>query len=166
MKNVLRVLVLLALTRVAPAQTCTTSKTMANPSAGAHWNGWGAGLTNARFQTAEQAGITAADVPRLKLKWAFGIAGVTQARSQVAVAGGRIFFGSDPAGVVYSLDATTGCTYWTYKARAGVRTAISIGPYKSATGANGYAAYFSDVKGNAYAVDANTGQQIWTRKLD
>src|SRR5262245_31296038 len=118
MKTVLRVLVLLALTKVASAQTCTATKPLSNPSTGAHWNGWGAGITNARFQTAEQAGITAADVPRLKLKWAFGIAGVTQARSQVAVAGGRIFFGSDPAGVVYSLDAKTGCTYWSYKARS------------------------------------------------
>ncbi len=166
MKNVLRVLVLLAFTKVAPAQTCTAPRPMSNPSAGAHWNGWGAGVTNARFQTAEQAGITAAGVPRLKLKWAFGIAGVMQARSQVAVAGGRIFFGSDPAGVVYSLDAKTGCIYWTYKAQAGVRTAISIGPYKNTRGASGYAAYFSDVKGNAYAVDGNTGQPIWSRKLD
>ena len=145
---------------------CPSSKPMSNPGAGAHWNGWGAGVTNTRFQSAAQAGITATQVPSLKLKWAFGVAGVTQARSQVAVAGGRIFFGSDPAGVVYSLNAKTGCTYWTYSAQAGVRTAISIGPYKSAGGTGGYAAYFSDVKGNAYAVDANTGRQIWTRKLD
>src|SRR5262249_26231850 len=39
---------------------------------GSHWIGWGAGLTNNRFQDAFAAGITVSDVPRLKLMWAFG----------------------------------------------------------------------------------------------
>ena len=162
MRKALSIVVFALIATPAFAQNqCSSSTAMSDPAAGTHWNGWGASVSNTRFQTAEQAGLTAAQIPRLKLKWAFGVAGVTQARSQVAVAGGRIFFGSDPAGIVYSLDAKTGCTYWTYTAQAGVRTAISIGRYTA-----GYAAYFSDVKGNAYAVDANTGRQIWTRKLD
>ena len=33
-------------------------------------------------------------------------------------------------GYVYSIDAATGCLYWTYKAAAPVRTAISVGPGK------------------------------------
>ena len=40
------------------------------------WNGWSPKSDNARFQTAEAAGLRAADVPNLKLKWAFGYAGV------------------------------------------------------------------------------------------
>ncbi len=144
---------------------CSSATPMSNPSAGAHWIGWGAELTNTRSQSAEQAGLTAADVPRLKLKWAFGIPDATQARAQPAVAGGRIFFGSAP-GTVYALDARTGCTYWTFRAQAGVRTAISIGPYKTAKGTPGFAVYFADANANAYAVDAATGQQVWTRKLD
>ncbi len=122
-------------------------------------------MTNTRSQPAPQAGLTAAQVPNLKLKWAFGIPGATQARSQPAVAGGRIFLGSEP-GTVFALDARTGCTYWTFRAQAGVRTAISIGPYKNARGASGYAVYFADGKANAYAVDATTGRQIWVRKVD
>ena len=153
MKNVLGVLVLLALTKVAPAQTCTASKPVSNPSAGAHWNGWGAGVTNARFQTAEQAGITAGDVPRLKLKWAFGFPGVSSARSQPAVLGGRVFVGSE-SGDVFALDAKTGCTYWSYHAQAGIRTALSVGPYKPATGPAGFAVYFADGTASAYAIDA------------
>src|SRR6266850_2654817 len=138
---------------------------MSNPAAGQHWNGWGPDVTNTRSQPAPQAGLTAAQVPNLKLKWAFGIHGATQARSQPAVAGGRIFLGSEP-GTVFALDARTGCTYWTFRAQAGVRTAISIGPYKNARGASGYAVYFADGKANAYAVDATTGRQIWVRKVD
>jgi polyvinyl alcohol dehydrogenase (cytochrome) len=57
------------------------------------------------------AQLAAADVPRLKLKWAFGIAGASRAYTQPTVMGGRIFFGSQ-TGKVYSLDANTGCTYW------------------------------------------------------
>jgi polyvinyl alcohol dehydrogenase (cytochrome) len=35
------------------------------------WNGWGVDLSNTRYQNAQAAGLAAADVPKLKLKWAF-----------------------------------------------------------------------------------------------
>ena len=61
-------------TATAPAAgQCTSKPPMTNPAAGAGWNGWGAGGGNTRFQTAAQAGLTAAQVPNLKLKWAFGL---------------------------------------------------------------------------------------------
>ena len=41
------------------------------------WNGWGADTANSRYQP--KPGLTAADVPNLKLKWAFGFPGGTQA---------------------------------------------------------------------------------------
>jgi polyvinyl alcohol dehydrogenase (cytochrome) len=55
--------------------------------AGASWNGWGLDARNTRFQGAQAAGVSAADVPRLKLKWAFGIPGVSASGSQVTVVG-------------------------------------------------------------------------------
>ncbi|HLQ77347.1 MAG TPA: PQQ-binding-like beta-propeller repeat protein, partial [Terriglobia bacterium] len=120
------------------------------------WNGWGGTVTNTRFQSAQQAGLTAAQVPNLKLKWAFGIDGVVQNRVQPVVSGGRLYVASE-AGAVYSLDARTGCTYWIFRAEAGIRTAISV-----ATGA----VYFADAKSNAYAVDLATGRQLWIRKVE
>src|SRR5205085_3562834 len=42
------------------------------PAGGPQWNGWGAGLDNARFQSAEQAQLTADQVAKLNVKWAFG----------------------------------------------------------------------------------------------
>ena len=127
------------------------------------WNGWGHGLANRRY--AEHGGLEASDLPNLELKWAFGYADVVSARAQPTVAGGRLYVASENA-EVHALDPKSGCTYWTFKAEVGVRTAVSIGPYESVDGTAGFAAYFGDMTANAYAVDANTGELIWKRELD
>jgi polyvinyl alcohol dehydrogenase (cytochrome) len=144
---------------VAAVQTkCSATSPMGSPNGPNDWNGWGNGPANNRF--ARNGGLTAAELPRLKLKWAFGYQGVAAARAQPIIAGGRLFIASENA-EVHSLDPKTGCTYWTFKAQAGVRSALVAGAYKGGT-----AVFFADSKANAYAVDANTGQQIWARKLD
>src|SRR6266446_8513818 len=60
----------------APPQAAFCSASAAafpdNPLDGAHWSGWGADLANTRFQPAAPAGLAAADVPKLRLKWTFG----------------------------------------------------------------------------------------------
>ncbi|MCU1384611.1 MAG: hypothetical protein JWL71_3308 [Acidobacteria bacterium] len=133
------------------------------------WNGWGPTLENTHFQPSDQAGLTAAQVPRLHLKWAFGFPDTTSAWAEPAVAGGRVYVGSQN-GTVYSLDAASGCVVWTFAAQGGVRASISIGPLRgvaaSSPRAPRYAAYFSDQKGFVYAVDAATGRPLWTRKID
>jgi polyvinyl alcohol dehydrogenase (cytochrome) len=128
--------------------------------ASADWTGWSAEPDNSRYQA--KPGLSAADVPRLKLKWAFGFPGDSRAYAQPAVAGGRVFVGS-AIGMVYSLDAATGCTYWSFKADGPVRTAISIGRSKTR---GRYIAYFGDLHATAYAVDASTGALIWKMKVD
>ena len=128
------------------------------------WNGWGTDATNTRFQTAARGGLTAPAVPRLTLKWAFGFPGVNSARSQPTVVGSRLLVGSE-SGDVYALDAKTGCTYWRYHAKAGIRSAVSVAPYRT-NGATRYAAYFADQGANAYGVDMETGREIWTRRAD
>src|SRR5262245_41508052 len=45
------------------------------------WNGWGVTPAQHRFQPAAMAQLTANDVSRLKLKWAFGFPGVNRAFS-------------------------------------------------------------------------------------
>src|SRR5258705_12711097 len=74
---------------------CPASAKLADPSAGPAWNGWSADATNARFQSGKAAGITAAQVPNLKLKWAFGLPNAASMYSQPTVAGGPGFFGAD-----------------------------------------------------------------------
>ena len=128
------------------------------------WNGWGNDVSNARFQSAKAAGLSADKVPNLKLKWAFGFPGAEEVYGQPTVAGGRVFLGVD-TGAVYSIDAETGCVYWSYQADAGVRTAISIGPVKG-KGAAKYGVYFGDIRANVYMLDASTGKEIWKVKVE
>lgn len=129
------------------------------------WNGWGAGTANTRYQPAGKSRLPPAMVPRLTLKWAFGFSGVSSARAQPAVVGGRLYVASE-SGDVYALDAKTGCTYWTYHAQAGIRTAISVAPYTASAGTPGYAVYVADGSATAYAIDADTGREMWRRRVD
>lgn len=89
----------------------------------AQWNGWGRDLENTRYQP--EPAIRATDVPKLALKWAFGYQGSAVA-GQPTLVDGRLFVVSS-TGRVYSLDAKTGCTYWSFEMGHGARTAISIG---------------------------------------
>ncbi len=139
---------------------CAASPPMPHPSAAPRWNGWGVSARNTRFQPADQAGLNAADVPRLTLRWAFGFPAATHAWSQPVVAGGRLFAGSHNS-QVYALDAATGCTHWIFTARSAVRSAISVAPH-----GDSHAVYFGDLAGTVYAVDADTGDLLWSRRVD
>jgi len=143
---------------------CPASAKLTDPSAGPAWNGWSADATNARFQSGKAAGITAAQVPNLKLKWAFGLPNAASMYSQPTVAGGRVFFGAD-TGYVYALDAKSGCVAWGFQAASGVRNAPSVGPVKGHAGSS-YAVYFGDLRGNVYALDAATGRALWIVSAD
>ena len=145
------------------AGMCAAARPIGNPLNGAAWNGWGVDPTNGRFQPARAAGLRAEDVPKLKLKWASGFANATSAYAQPTIAGGRVYVGS-MTGTVYSLDATTGCTYWTHDAKAPVRTAISIGADKAAP--SGYALYFGDLRATVHAIDAGNGERLWSQKVE
>ena len=143
---------------------CPGNSPLGDLSSKPMWNGWGNDVSNARFQSAKGAGLTADQVPNLKLKWAFGFPGAEEVYGQPTVAGGRVFLGVD-TGAVYSIDAETGCVYWSYQADAGVRTAISIGPVKG-KGAAKFGVYFGDIRANVYMLDASTGKEIWKVKVE
>jgi len=138
---------------VAMSGQCDAS---VKPKAGASWNGWGVDDQNTRFQPARAAGLTAAQLPSLKVKWAFGFPDTTTAYSQPTVAGGRVYTGSND-GTVFAINEQTGCLYWRFQAKSMVRDAVVIG---------GGRAYFGDLESNFYALDANTGKLIWQRKVD
>ncbi len=141
---------------------CASNAAMTDPASGPAWNGWGAGTGNARFQTASAAGLTADQVPKLKLRWAFGVPNAAEMHSQPTVASGRVFFGSDAA-YLYSLDAKTGCVYWSFQADAGIRSAPTVTAIKG-QGSTRYAVYFVDVLTRVYALDAQTGKLLWKVK--
>jgi polyvinyl alcohol dehydrogenase (cytochrome) len=119
-------------------------------------------LSNTGFSPPPWRNCQQLDVPRLRLKWAFGFPGVNRAFAQPTVVGGRLFVGS-ATGLVYSLSADTGCQHWAFKADTPVRTAISVGQ----AGTPGrWTAYFGDQVANVYAVDAVTGELLWKRRVD
>jgi polyvinyl alcohol dehydrogenase (cytochrome) len=135
---------------------CAASAQAGDGSGAAAWSGWSPTSTNTRFQSREMAGLNAADVPRLTLKWALGFPDASAAWSPPTVAGGRLYVGSQN-GTVYALDARSGCIHWTFSAAGGVRTAIALA---------GSLAYFGDTAANAYALNVETGRVVWTRKVD
>ena len=105
--------------------------------------------------------MTATQVPDLALKWAFGFPGVSAASLQATIAGGQALVGTS-VGLVYALNAQTGCINWVHEADVGVRSTISVGP-----DANGRpTAYFGDVAASMYAVDFATGERRWKVKVE
>lgn len=147
----------------SPKSMCrATPGEFANPLAGAMWNGWGANTQNTRFQSREMAGLSADDVSRLKLKWAFGFPGELSADGQPSIAGGRVFVGTQ-SGTVYALSAATGCVHWTFHADAAVRAAITIAKLAPS---GRLIAVVGDRSANVYALDATTGTMIWKSHVD
>ena len=141
-----------------PARAMCAASEASFTLAGSMWTGWGGRASNTRFQ--DTPGISADQVPRLKVKWAFAFPGDIQAYSQPTIAGGRVFVGS-PGGKVYSLDAQNGCVHWYFEAEAGVRSAVTL----ARVGAT-HIAFFGDAKANVYGVNAATGKQLWKTKAD
>ncbi len=126
-------------------------------SKGPRWTGWSTDVNNTRFQDVSAAGITAGDVPKLKLKWAFGLGDGIMARSQPSIAGGRIFVGSQ-TGTVYSLDARNGCIHWSFDAETGIRSGIAMG---APAGSESKPMAYFGAGTNVYALDAASGKQVW-----
>jgi polyvinyl alcohol dehydrogenase (cytochrome) len=143
---------------------CRAGSSPFTAASGPQWTAWGHDASNARFQNAAMAGLTAADIPRLKLKWAFAFPGDLQSYGQSTVAGGRVFVGSW-GGKVYSLDAGTGCVHWFYEAGAGVRSAVAHGRV-TISGSGRDVVFFGDAQAFVHAVDATTGAGLWKVKAD
>jgi polyvinyl alcohol dehydrogenase (cytochrome) len=143
------------------------------------WNGWGRDLDNTRYQP--EPAIRASDVGKLAPKWAYGFQGGSEF-GQPTIVDGRLFI-AGTAGRVYALDAKTGCTYWTFDAAVGSRTAMVIGELGVSKRAQlpkklkrtlahldvikaPSAAFFGDDAGNVYALDAQKGSLLWKTAVE
>ena len=139
----------------AKANSCPADKHPTAPAFG-EWPIWGGDATNIRFQP--NPGFGVADLPRLKIKWAFALPGLT---GGPIAAGGRLFVASR-LGKVFALDATTGCTYWSYELPVTMRSAVAVGPTKGGI----QAVFFGDQNADVRALDASTGQLLWQTRVD
>jgi polyvinyl alcohol dehydrogenase (cytochrome) len=76
------------------------------------------------------------------------------------VVGGRVLVPSANR-TIYSIDANSGCQYWSFEAEAPVRTAITVAGIEKH-----FDVFFGDQRGNAYALDATTGEVLWKTHVD
>ncbi len=141
------------------APRCKAKPNPINLATASAWNGWGRTEEQARYQP--NPGFTAAEIPRLKLKWAFAYS--NSRNGQATVVGDRLFLNAS-SGAIYALNAETGCAYWRFDAPAASRGTIIVGAMPSAP--SHYAVYFTDYTRSAYALDADSGALLWRTQVD
>ena len=129
------------------------------------FDGWGLDGRNGHAIPTSVAGLTADNVARLRLKWAFAVPQALDMRSQPALAGGAIYVGGGD-GTLYALDRATGCLRWRYAATSAVRSGVVVAPWRAGDAQAAPLLYFGDSFGNAYALDARTGAEVWVRRID
>jgi polyvinyl alcohol dehydrogenase (cytochrome) len=116
----------------------------------ADWPALGVDANTSRFQ--RSPGLRAADVPRLKVKWAFSMSG----GGQPIVIGDYLFM-TNRAGKFYALDAGTGCVHWAIEG-ATARATPSI--VRSTVSPSGWMAIVGTSR-RVRAFDAQTGKELW-----
>lgn len=149
----------------APVPQCEGAKASFDTGAPTSYPFWGVDAGNTHFVPADMAGIDAANVGDLKLKWALAIPNATRVRSQPAFAGGAVIFGGQD-NQVRALDEETGCLRWSFESDAEVRTGITVQSWDKDDADANPLAFFGDVTGNAYAIEAFTGKQVWKISAD
>jgi len=114
------------------------------------WSRLGQDAGSSRYQP--NPGLTAAEVPRLKVKWAFTMSG----GSAPTIVGDWLFV-TNRSGKFYALDARTGCVHWVVPS-LGSRSQPMI--VKAAISPSGWATFIG--AGHfVHALDAQTGKEIW-----
>ena len=116
------------------------------------WPMAGYDISNTRYQP--NPGIKAADVPKLKVKWAFSIAG--HGNAQPVVIGDWLWMLSRSK--MYALDAKTGCTHYTVD---GVSARNTPAVFKSDLSPSGWLMIVGQGSKVVTAFDAATGRAIW-----
>jgi polyvinyl alcohol dehydrogenase (cytochrome) len=117
---------------------------------GSDWTQVGGDDNASRFQPSP--GLKAADVPRLKVKWAYAMAG----GSMPTVIGDWLFI-ANRTGQLYALDARTGCAHWVIDAASRTTPMIIRTPISP----SGWATFIGERNRTVRAIDAQTGKDIW-----
>ena len=152
-------------TPTAQAMCGATAGRFANPLAGPRWNGWGVNTSNTRLQDGAMAGFTAAQVPRLKLKWAFGFPGdARRRRATHDCRRTRVRRQPERQRLCAERRVRTVST-GRFRPPLAVRAAVTIGRIATKSGTR-YAAFIGDRSANVYAVDAATGKLMWKTRVD
>ncbi len=115
------------------------------------WATLGLDENSTRFQPSP--GLKAADVPRLKVKWAFSMTG----GGQPIVVGDWLFI-TNRGGKFYALDAKSGCVHWAIDDASSRTTPMVI---RSSISPSGWATFVGVGKRVVRAFDAQNGKELW-----
>ena len=119
------------------------------------WSNWGNGISNQRVQA--KSSLNPQNISQLELKWAFGFNDSIRIRSQPLVTEDTIYIGSQ-SGHVYALSLDTGCQWWSFKADAEVRGAITLSDDKKSI-------LFTDFAANVYRLNSLNGEIEWKKNV-
>jgi len=139
--------------RPAPAPVGVDVKCATNPPIKAtptDWTSVGFDAASHRYQP--NPGLAAADVPKLKVKWSFAMAG-----GMPTVIGDWLFV-TNRSGKFYALDPATGCVRWVVEGAVARTTPMVV---KSDVSPSGWLTIIGERNRTARAFDAQTGKEIW-----
>jgi polyvinyl alcohol dehydrogenase (cytochrome) len=111
------------------------------------------GLDDAATRFQRRPGLTKADVPRLKVKWAFAMTG----GGQPTVVGDWLWI-TNRSGKFYALDPKTGCVRWVVEGLVARTTPIVI---RHAMSPSGWAVIVGQNDRVVRTFDAQTGKELW-----
>lgn len=151
--------------QAAPLNMCSGERARFDLSRPPPLAGWGLTPGNHRFVPSDVARLSARDIPKLEVLWAFGFPGATRARSQPTVAAGAAYLGSQD-GTVYALDLDTGCVRWTFTADAEVRNSPVVESWPAGDRNAKPRLFIGDFDAIVYALDARTGALLWKTEVD
>ena len=115
------------------------------------WASTGIDDPSTRFQ--RRPGLTAADVPKLKVKWSFSMTG----GGQPTVVGDWLFV-TNRSGTFFAMDAKSGCVHWTVEDLVSRTTPMVV---RSAISPSGWATFVGQSDRIVRAFDAQTGKELW-----
>jgi polyvinyl alcohol dehydrogenase (cytochrome) len=129
-----------------------------NPPIKAGRNDWSsAGFDDESTRYQSNPGLKPADVPKLKLKWAFSMSG----GGQPTVIGDWLFT-TNRSGKFYALDAKTGCVHWVVNDVVSRTTPLVV---RDAISPSGWATFAAVASRVVRAFDAQTGAEIWKSEV-
>lgn len=116
-------------------------------------------LMNHRKLTAEQAGLTTADLGKLELAWSLGFPQTANMRSQPAIVGNTMYYPIVDSGQLFAMDigGDSPCVKWVYQHDIPLRT--TIGYHTLADGTP--ALVFADNAAHVLLMNAITAEVIW-----
>ncbi|MDP3494862.1 MAG: PQQ-binding-like beta-propeller repeat protein, partial [Hyphomonadaceae bacterium] len=118
------------------------------------------GVTNAanRRQSAEETGLSKAQMKDLGVAWVVAFPQTPTMRSQPVIVGDTIFVAATDAGRLYALDTNSGCVKWSYVSEMTLRSSLT---FAEATDKSPAAIIMGDAAGFVHAVNAKSGAKLW-----